>query len=215
MATLPLRLPFLSRRPTPETVCRFALNHYGIKASQVPSELLRFSAMVDRLRPMSVLEIGTYVGGTLLMLCRLANPAAVIVSVDLPRRLGGKYGGGYRSLHVPIFRMFPIATQRLHLLRADSHDPATLDRVRAITDKLDVLFIDGDHSYEGVKRDFEMYSPLVRRGGLIAFHDIVEHAPSAGSEVHRFWSEVKLSRQYTEIVEDPRQGWAGIGVLHA
>jgi hypothetical protein len=34
------------------------------------------------------------------------------------------------------------------------------------------LFIDGDHTYEGVRRDFEMYSPLVRKGGIIAFHDI-------------------------------------------
>jgi len=42
---------------------------------------------------------------------------------------------------------------------------------------LDFLFIDGDHTYEGVKRDFEMYSPLVRNGGIIAFHDIVKHPP--------------------------------------
>jgi hypothetical protein len=34
-----------------------------------------------------------------------------------------------------------------------------------------LLFIDGDHRYEGVRRDFEMYSPLVGAGGLIAFHD--------------------------------------------
>jgi hypothetical protein len=30
---------------------------------------------------------------------------------------------------------------------------------------VDFLFIDGDHTYEGVKKDFEMYSPLVRREG--------------------------------------------------
>jgi predicted O-methyltransferase YrrM len=39
--------------------------------------------------------------------------------------------------------------------------------------KVDFLFIDADHSYEGVKKDFEMYSPLVRKGGIIAFHDII------------------------------------------
>ena len=34
---------------------------------------------------------------------------------------------------------------------------------------LDLLFIDGDHSYEGVRQDYKMYSKLVRDGGLIAF----------------------------------------------
>ena len=33
------------------------------------------------------------------------------------------------------------------------------------------IFIDGDHRYEGVKADFEAWSPLVRSGGEIGFHD--------------------------------------------
>ena len=43
--------------------------------------------------------------------------------------------------------------------------------------ELDFLFIDGDHSYAGVKQDFEKYSGYVKRGGLIAFHDIRPQAP--------------------------------------
>jgi hypothetical protein len=35
--------------------------------------------------------------------------------------------------------------------------------------RLDLLFIDGDPSYEGVKADFVNYSQLVRPGGLIGF----------------------------------------------
>ena len=38
-------------------------------------------------------------------------------------------------------------------------------------DKIDVLFIDGDHSIEGCKLDFELFSPKVVIGGYIAFHD--------------------------------------------
>ncbi len=34
-----------------------------------------------------------------------------------------------------------------------------------------LLFIDADHSYEGVKQDFELWSPLVEPGGLVLFHD--------------------------------------------
>jgi len=37
---------------------------------------------------------------------------------------------------------------------------------------LDLLFIDGDHSYEGVKADWEAYKVLLREGSTVIFHDI-------------------------------------------
>jgi len=80
--------------------------------------------------------------------------------------------------------------------------------------KLDFLFIDGDHTYEGVKRDFKMYSSLVKKGGIIAFHDIVEHDPNSKCKVNRFWNEVKNDYESLEIVEDKKQKWAGIGVIY-
>ena len=61
-----------------------------------------------------------------------------------------------------------------------------------------------------------MYSPLVRRGGLIAFHDIVPGPLECVGGVPRFWSEIKqkYSRdKIIEIVRDWRQGGYGIGVL--
>jgi hypothetical protein len=36
---------------------------------------------------------------------------------------------------------------------------------------IDVLFIDGDHSYDGVKGDYERHAPNVKQGGVIFFHD--------------------------------------------
>ena len=80
-------------------------------------------------------------------------------------------------------------------------------------ESLDYLFLDGDHSYEGVRRDFEMYAPLVRSGGLIALHDIAMHHRDAECQVDKFWSEIKNEYRHEEIVEDPRQGWAGLGIL--
>jgi len=87
--------------------------------------------------------------------------------------------------------------------------------------KVDFIFIDDDHSYEGIKNDFEMYSPLVRKGGIIAFHDIIpdyytryriETSPYV-FEVHKFWNEVKEKYEHLEIVKDKNQDGAGIGVL--
>ena len=40
--------------------------------------------------------------------------------------------------------------------------------------KIDVLFIDGDHSYEGVKKDFELYSNILSENGIIIIHDTDE-----------------------------------------
>jgi predicted O-methyltransferase YrrM len=79
--------------------------------------------------------------------------------------------------------------------------------------KVDFLFIDGDHTYKGVKRDFEMYSPLVKEGSIIAFHDIAVHPPETGCEVSKFWNEIKEMYDYVEIIKDQDQGRVGIGVL--
>lgn len=198
----------------PGKLVEFALSHRAVQPLQVRSEFERFAALVADLKPKAVLEIGTLFGGTLLVLCRLAAPDATIISVDLP---GGKFGGGYGRLRTLLYKRFPTKGQKLHLIRGDSHAWETLARVKRILggQQLDLLFTDGDHTYDGVKRDFTLYGPLVRKGGLIAFHDIAEHPLESGCEVLRFWKEIKQHYSYEEIIEDRNQGRAGIGVLAA
>jgi predicted O-methyltransferase YrrM len=165
--------------------------------------------IVEELRPRAVLEIGTQAGGTLYCWCKLADPAARIVSVDLP---GGEYGGGYTPERAEEMRLlFPSNGQALHLIQADSHSPDTLAQVRSLVGSLDFLFIDGDHTYEGVKRDFEMYASLVRPGGVIALHDICKSA-SPDSKVDVLWREIKERYRHQEFVVPPA-GWGGMGVL--
>jgi len=100
-------------------------------------------------------------------------------------------------------------------VRANSHAFSTLQRVRAILGDrpLDVLFIDGDHSYGGVRADWEMYGPLVAPDGLVAFHDIVVHPPETGCEVHTLWQELKERFAHWEIVADGGKSMGGIGVI--
>ena len=78
--------------------------------------------------------------------------------------------------------------------------------------QIDFLFLDGDHTYEGIRQDFEMYSPLVKKGGIIGFHDIAPHPPETDCDVFRFWNEIKLNYpdRHGEFVADWDQGWAGI-----
>lgn len=196
-----------------EYIDPLAKRRISIKPIQIFEEILEFSRIVRDLKPRNILEIGTAGGGTLFIWSRISREDAKIISIDLP---GGSFGGGYSRWRIPLYRSFTREGQKLYLLRRDSHSIETLDIVKKILDKdrLDMLFIDGDHSYEGVKKDFEMYSPLVREGGIIAFHDIVPHPPETGCEVSRLWDEIKNKYKYLEIVRDWNQKWAGIGVLY-
>jgi predicted O-methyltransferase YrrM len=202
----------LNVNASPRTLADFCFG-YAIRPEQVPEELIRLFEIVSALQVKNALEIGTWSGGTLFMTCRVADPLATVISVDLP---GGRFGGGYVWPRRFVYRKFAKSNQSLHLLRKDSHDPNTRDLVRSLLGNrpLDFLFIDGDHSYDGVRADFETYAPLVRSGGIVAFHDIAKHPRQTKCEVDRFWNEIKLRYRYLEIIKDPSQGWAGIGVLN-
>jgi predicted O-methyltransferase YrrM len=95
----------------------------------------------------------------------------------------------------------------------DSHKPETLAELADLLadDRVDLLFIDADHTYEGVKGDYETYSPLVRPGGIVAFHDILTHPNMPYVAVDILWRQ--LSGVMEEIITDPPT-WGGIGVLH-
>jgi len=186
---------------------------FSIMPAQVKEEILELLKVLMQYKPRSILEIGTARGGTLFLFSRIASPDAAIISIDLP---SGPFGGGYLTWKIPIYHSFALPGQKLSLIRGDSHDLRTLKMVKRILGdrKFDFLFIDGDHTYEGVKKDFEMYGQLVEEGGIIAFHDIVPHPIETGCKVSKFWNEIKISYVHREIVKDWNQGWAGIGVIY-
>jgi len=206
---------FMRKNSSPEEATEFAFKGFGglIRPLQSEREIAELARMVDTRKPKVVLEIGTAAGGTLFILTRAASPDALLISIDLPK---GLFGGGYPRWRAPLYRSFALASQKLYLLRDDSHRAKTLKKVEDILNgrKIDLLFIDGDHTYEGVKKDFDSYVSLVNRPGMVAFHDIVVHPPETGCDVHSFWEEVKLGRSYREIVADSKQRSFGIGVLY-
>ena len=188
------------------------LRAYDIGMTQNRGEIVPLAALVRDLQPACVVEIGTASGGTLFLWSQLATADATLVSVDLPWPWATE---ATEAATVKKLRGFRRDHQALHCLRKDSHAAETLRDVdTALAGKpVDFLFIDGDHSYEGVKSDFMLYAPLVRPGGLIAFHDIIPHSEGLGGEVPRFWSEVKAQYGGVDFVETPGQDGFGIGVL--
>ncbi|HTW62008.1 MAG TPA: class I SAM-dependent methyltransferase [Terracidiphilus sp.] len=195
---------------TPGELVEITANYPAIAMQQISSEFLQLADLVKSQACERFLEIGTYRGGTLFVFSQLSRTNATIISVDYPTtRFGRALRAGQNAFLPKLVRR----GQSLALLREDSHSFKTLARVREILrgETLDFLFIDGDHSYSGVRSDFEMYAPLVRSGGLIAFHDVAK--ADSQEEVHRLWNEIKPNYRHAEFVHRTGRGAMGIGVL--
>ena len=187
-------------------------------ALQKPPEFSGFLRYLsERPRPSTVVEIGTAQGGTLGALCEMATDDALIVSIDVP---GGDFGGTsdvYGQRDTDKMASYANEGQRVEFIQADSQKVETVKALERILDgrRIDLLFIDGDHSYEGVKRDYELYSPLA--SGIIAFHDILEHTSEKRSQVHLLWEEIKnerTTREFCHLGYEWGWGqWGGIGVI--
>lgn len=190
-----------------------AVNFAGgfLNPLQIKSEIVQFLSIVEQLQPRYVLEIGTAQGGNFFLLTRAAAPDATLISLDLP---GGLGGGGYSEWKTHVYQQLTLPRQKAAFIRGDSHATVSLKAVRQALagNAVDLLFIDGDHTYEGVKQDYEMYSPLVRRGGVVALHDIVPN-PAPECKVDLFWNELKAQAAVEEIVENWGQGTMGIGIV--
>jgi predicted O-methyltransferase YrrM len=189
---------------------------FKIVPIQVRSELRNFLRFVQELKPRAVLEIGTARGGTLFLFTRVAAPDAVLVSIDLSSADDLRFGGGDLRRRRPLFEAFALDRQRVHFIVGDSHTAEVRTQVEhALPDgQIDLLFIDGDHTAEGVSRDFELYRDLVRPGGVIALHDIVDGKHAFVGGVPEFWRTIRTP-DALEFIADSRQGGYGIGVLRS
>ena len=186
----------------------------GFPPNQNRAEILGLLGLLRELRPRVLCEIGSAEAGTLFLLAHVAAAEARILSIDL-------HNDAERSER---FAALTRPGQTLTCIGGSSHDPETRERFRAWQgdDALDFAFIDGDHSLQGVARDYQYYGAAVRPGGLIAFHDIapdyrtrfgVDSGTDAGG-VPEFWATLdKASARVHEFVDDARQDGRGIGAL--
>lgn len=177
--------------------------YLDIKPSQIKSEICKLLKILEKGRLKNILEIGTADGGTLFLFSQISQPRSKIVSIDLPN--------GYPRWRIKLYKSFCKGNRRIYLIRRDSHKVETVEHVDNILSgkKLDFLFIDGDHSYEGVKKDFEMYKRLVKKGGIIV-RDKIKNS----GDVWKFWREIKKIYRTIEIIENKKQNGYGIGVIY-
>lgn len=156
----------------------------GRIAAPASDVLVRTAALlaVNRKDP-AVLEIGTLFGLGAAAMWTIARPRFERVTLTLIDPLNGYYGDDYTPTENDIITGIPVIRQTLdHNLRTagipddEAHVIQHLSQsaeaqAEAAARRYDVLIIDGDHSYEGARRDFVNYAPLVREGGFIIFDD--------------------------------------------
>lgn len=210
LATAPTLRPRISRADHSGRL-EWALRLVPGSLLQIPEEIVAFAELSAPRGPRRIAEIGTYNGGTSLFLCGLCSSVRRFVGVDLTPHNDGL-----------VAALAPRAVS-VTFLRGSSRDPAIRERVAAAFEHepIDLLFIDGDHRYEGVRADLLEYGPLVRPGGLIAFHDIVpDHGNRSGTGVKGWaggvpdlWRELREQFVHWEFVRDWNQDGCGIGVI--
>lgn len=202
--------------PVAEALCSTPADYVKLSAktlfrpSQKQLEICGLLDLLNQNRPANVLEIGTNRGGTLYLFARHATSHARLVSVDIELQ------------HPDLIRSFARQQQAIELIEGDSTAPETIATIQQhFPDGLDFVLLDGDHSYEGIQQDYQNYRPLVKRGGMIAFHDIVEDNETrygvvtggwAGG-VPQFWQELRRQYDHVEFIDDPDQDGLGIGVI--
>jgi cephalosporin hydroxylase len=148
----------------------------SIKMSQGKESMHELAVAVEEFSPSVVLEIGTAKGGTLYLWSRFLDSVDHVLSLDIDYRNRDEF-----------FQVFTDDAD-LTFIEGDSHAGATVSTVRHQLngDTIDFLYIDADHSYEGVKRDFSLYSELLSEDAIVGLHDIAH----PGTGVSRFWEEL-------------------------
>jgi hypothetical protein len=173
--------------------------------------------LIRNLKPERILCIGSRYG-FIPAVCALAckdNKKGIVDFVDAGYDMNdfngpGKHWGGlgfWKNCNPKkYFRRFGLEKHiKLYVLTSEDYAKKYTNR------KYGFIHIDGDHSYEGVKGDFEMFWPKLCKGGFLAIHDI--GSPDKDGNVYGtrdFWNELKRNREFRviEFNEDP-----GIGII--
>jgi cephalosporin hydroxylase len=196
---------------------KFWQESQSFKIQQKKKEWINFIQKITENNNLTYcLEIGCYDGGTTIF---LSNVVKNLITIDqpFPARFDSYQ---YKIPESPLCGTDLLKTKcNFNYISGNSHRIETLESVKEILgdNKLDLLFIDGDHTYLGVKQDYEMYSKLVKNNGYIALHDIHESDfhKSHGCFVHEFWQELISDGRENFVFYDNSENdvWGGIGLV--
>lgn len=182
----------------------------GNHQSQDPGELRRFIDLLISRGVRSYCEIGARHGDTFHAVMSSLPVGSFGMAVDLPNGAWGKKGTD-SSLN----RAADDLRKRgydVEVVLGNSHSPEVRQRVGAFS-PFDALFIDADHTLDGVKTDWLAYKDMA---AMVALHDIngegqIDKARGLPIEVHKLWRELRQEYGHVELVNTAVK--FGIGAL--
>jgi hypothetical protein len=152
-------------------------------AEHVPFAMFLMSAA----RPRTFVELGTFRGVSYCAFCQAARAIALDAACTAIDTWEGDEHAGFleegvltklQKHHDPLYSTFS------RLLRS-TFDEALIEFDNG---SIDLLHIDGFHSYEAVRHDFDSWLPRMSSRGIVLFHDTSER--ESGFGVWKFWDEV-------------------------
>lgn len=166
--------------------------------------------LIGALRPRTVVELGTQSGNSFFTFCQAAaqhGTQSRLTAIDTWQ--GDKHTGAYsEDIFMDVSRYRDINFVDSATLIRSTFDAA---REKFATGSIDLLHIDGLHTYDGVRHDFESWLDTVSDRGVILFHDIAVRNRAFG--VWRLWEE--LSAQYPAFSFVHGNGLGVLAVGHA
>ena len=171
----------------------------GLELQQIPYEYARLLDFIRKFNAKSYLNIGIGNAGSFITEAYIQKKLKKIVAVD---------NTSYGNL-TSIERINDRINWLKQNVKADvvfHNMNSTEYLIKSVDEKFDLIFIDGDHSYEGVKSDYLLSLPLLNENGVMIFHDINSFQCEG---VIRFWNEVK-NENCIEFVSGNK---CGIGIL--
>lgn len=160
-------------------------------------ELELYIDFVKSLGINSYLEIGSFQGDSLYSVLTNANPKCLGIAIDkqvLEVHVDKQRYLGPKKLNKTIKELNSLGYNTKALI-GDSKDPKIIAKAKS-EGPYDLLFIDGDHSYSGVKADWDNYSSLAK---VIVLHDVYQ--PMSSGLVKQFWEDLKARCQFKETRE--------------
>lgn len=160
---------------------------------QFKNEFKQFLDLCLQEEVKKVIEIGTYRGGSTFAFLKYLE--AEVIAID--------------RCHDCL-----VVDEKLKFFKEDAEEELVVATVRGLVQEVDMLFIDGAHDERACRLNYEMWKGLVKKGGIIAFHDIVEteHLKKLGFNVRPVWDYVKKSHRWKEFIDKPLEE-RGIGVI--
>lgn len=162
---------------------------------QVRQEIFEFCQVIldQPWKDPKVLEIGLgYFGSSHFLWRQLFHK---VMTIELQHDRVNRFSYNTRNF----FKKHVLDDGKSLFVIGSSSDPKSVQKVYDNISDVDLLFIDGDHSYAGCLADWLLYSPLVRPGGIVAFDDSLLELSDGG--VPRLLDEIRNKKfgDYPEI----------------